>query len=237
VGGEQRCKRSAGVFDAHGHAQRRERRDGQPGESARVDGFEGREVHRDVHGHAVVSAAVPHLEPQRGDLRFAAVAKHVDARRARLAVRGNAGGREKVYHRRFDRPHHRPHRTTGTAEVEKQVRDQLAGTVVRHLAAAIGLDEWNPARVMHVLATARETQRIDGRVLGEPDFVSRRRRSRAGERLHRTPALDVVGDAERADFDGGGDRAGASDRGEVAGRRRQGRQSTIATIGCDVSSR
>ncbi|MBK6336890.1 MAG: hypothetical protein IPF60_14460 [Betaproteobacteria bacterium] len=109
-------------------------------------------------------------------------------------------------------------------QVEQQVRDQLARTMVGDLPAAVDLDRGDAVVAQQVLAAAGEAQRVDGRVLGQPDFVGRAGGAGVGERLHRAPGRQVGGAAQRPD-----QRAG--------GRRFVRHQSTIDTSGCEDRSR
>ena len=112
------------------------------------------------------------------------------------------------------------------AQVDQRVRDELAGTVVGDLSAAVDVHDGNAVVAPQVLAPARQSQRVDGRMLGEPDLVDGLRIARGGERLHRAPRRRVVGEAEFADRDGSGS----------VGRRRRGvhqcRHSPSTTNSC-----
>ena len=133
-----------------------ELRHGEARIAAGIDVGERREVHRDVDGEAVVRAAVAHLEPQRRDLRLAAVAPHVDARRRRLAVGGDAHANQAILppRPRWPGPSSRTPRPR-PPQVEQQVRDELAGTVVGDLPAAVDLEHRDAVVAQQVLASGR----------------------------------------------------------------------------------
>ena len=76
----------------------------------------------------------------------------------------------------LDAPDHARGRRARAPQVEEQVRDELAGPVIGHLPAAIDLDDRDAVVAQQVLAPAGEAQRVDRRMLGQPDFVRRRRR-------------------------------------------------------------
>ena len=80
---------------------------------------------------------------------------------------------EPFYHRRLDASGPSRGRPSSRArKIEQQVRDELAGTVIGDLAAAIDLEHRNAVVAQQVLAPAGEPERVDRRMLGEPDFVA-----------------------------------------------------------------
>ena len=81
-----------------------------------------------------------------------------------------------VYHRRLDAPDHVAHAEPRAPQIEQQVGDELARAVVRHLAAAVDLDDRDAVVAQQVLAAAGEPERVDRRMLGQPDLVGGRRR-------------------------------------------------------------
>ena len=82
--------------------------------------------------------------------------------------------REQVYHGLFHDPHQRPHGEASASHVEQQIHDELARAVISDLSAAVGLDDRNAAvHSRQVLAAARDAQRVDRRMLGEPQLVGR----------------------------------------------------------------
>ena len=86
---------------------------------------------------------------------------------------------EPFYHRAFEPPHHVAHAEPRAPQVEEQVRDELAGPVIRDLAAAIDLDDGDAVVAQQVLAPAGEPERVDRRMLGEPELVGVSPRVRA----------------------------------------------------------
>ena len=132
-------------------------------------------------------------QAQRGDLRFDAPGHRVDPWRRRLAVGGNTEGREPFYHRAFDGPDHRADAQLAPAQIAQQIHDELAGPVIRDLAAAVDLHRRNAVVAQQMLAPSGEPERVDGRMLGEPDLVRRVGRARGRECLHRAPRGHVLG--------------------------------------------
>ena len=78
------------------------------------------------------------------------------------------------------RLHHVAHAELRAPQVDQQVRDELPRAVIRDLTAAIDLDHRMPFVAQQVLATAGETERVDRRMLGQPDLVGCRERARIG---------------------------------------------------------
>src|SRR5690606_21445637 len=109
----------------------------QPGVAAGVDALEGFAIHGDVERQAVEGAAAAHADPERGDL---GAAVHVDARRARAALRMDTPNGQGVDDRLFDAANVLAHADAQAPEVEQRIRDQLAGAVIGHLAAAVDLE-------------------------------------------------------------------------------------------------
>src|SRR5205823_4951478 len=99
--------------------------------------------------------------------------------------------------------------------------------MIGHLATAIGLDHRDPVVAQKMLAPPGKSQRVNRRMLGQPDLVPRCRVARGGEVLHRAPRRRVIGPAETADDD-------APDPIDAS---RRVFHSTTLTIGCATSSR
>ena len=93
--------------------------------------------------------------------------------------------------------------------------------------ATVDLDDRDAVVAQHMLAPAGEAERVDRRMLGQPDFVGRFRVALRREILHGLPGGHVVGGAERAN-----DEAGGPVNHDVVTRH-----NTIFTIGCATSSR
>src|SRR5205085_9336357 len=87
-GAQARGELGTGRVDRARDAEVGELRDGKPRVAAGIDAVEGAKIHRDVHGHPVIRAAVAHLEAERCDLGLASAFLDVDARRRDLAVGG-----------------------------------------------------------------------------------------------------------------------------------------------------
>ena len=217
----------------------RELRHREPRIPAGVDVGKGREIHRDVHRQAVIRAASRYAQAEGGDLCLDPGARNVDARGRWLAVCGNIHGIKPFYHREL-----RSARTMARTpslrapQVAEHIDDQLPGAVVGDLPATIDLERGNAVVAQQVLAPTGETERVDRRMLGQPDLVRRVVRARRGERLHRAPRGLVVGPPECTDE--WQLRADPIAPEWLALLRRTsaiGHHSTIATIGCEVRSR
>src|SRR4051794_4038161 len=88
--------------------------------------------------------------------------------------------------------------------------------MIGNLSAPVDFQHGNAVRPQQMRGAAGESQRVDRRMLGQPDLVAGRGVARLGELLHRAPRRLVPGRAE------------ATDRDVV--------QRTIATIGCATRS-
>lgn len=85
-------------------------------------------------------------------------------------------------------------------QVEQEVDDDLAGTMVGDLAATVDLDDGDADIVQDVLALAGLAQREHRRMLDDPQFVGRFRCPPGGEVLHRAPGWFEIDPAETADL-------------------------------------
>src|SRR5262249_39305345 len=141
-------------------------------------------------------AAILYAQPERCDLRFARRELHVNAGRRRLAVGANPHRGKPFYYRGLDRPNHGADSKAAPPEVDHQVSDELPGSVIGDLPTAVDREHWNAVVAQQVLAPAREAERVDRRMLREPDLVAGRFAAGGGERLHRAPGRCAVGAAE-----------------------------------------
>ena len=73
----------------------------------------------------------------------------------------------------LQRHHQLAHAEPAPTHVEQRIDHELAGTVIRDLAAAIDLHQRNVARREHVLACRIHAEREDRRMLEKPDFIAR----------------------------------------------------------------
>src|SRR5712671_423277 len=183
--------------------------------AAGIDRGKRREVHVDVEGEAVVGAAARHANAERGDLR----ALHVNPGSAGPAF---AAPLEKVDHRLLEQPHEALHPDAAPREIDQGVEHDLAGAVIRDLAA--------PVRAQHRDAVLDRgglgalSQRVDRRMLDQPDFIRARRGSLRRESAHRLQGRLVFGQTEMPEKDACG-----ADFGDF-------HQSTITTDGWSHSS-
>src|SRR5262249_43056413 len=129
------------------------------------------------------------------------------------------------YHGALEPAHGVADAQAGTPQVEERIHDELPGAMIRDLPAAIDFEYGDAVLAQHMLAPPCQPERVDGRVLGEPELVAGRRSARRGERLHRAPGRLVCG---RAQFPYARSHSGA---------RRRRHQSTITTCGCADNSR
>ena len=67
----------------------------------------------------------------------------------------------------------RAHAQAGARMSKQWIDDELAGTVVGDLPAAIDVDDGDVARRQHVLALRVHAHREHGRMLEQPDLVGR----------------------------------------------------------------
>src|SRR5205823_3211163 len=135
--------------------------------AARVDELEVAQVGVDVQGDPVIAHAALDPEAQRPDLprrpgRGLAAGRATDpaARMAVTAVGGNAQLRAGRDHRLLERGHERAYEEGPVAEPQDRIGDELAGAVVRDLAAPLDPDDLDPAPPQ--LARAREDMALVG---------------------------------------------------------------------------
>src|SRR5206468_7444323 len=103
---------------------------------------------------AVVGASIAHSQSERCDLGFGISGRGIDARSRRLTIRGNSQRTEPFYHAGFDAPDHLAHAELRTLEIHQQINDELAGSVICDLSAAIDLEHRNAVVAQHVLASS-----------------------------------------------------------------------------------
>ncbi|MNY32374.1 hypothetical protein D3C86_1665850 [compost metagenome] len=128
----------------------------------------------------MVAAAVADLEAERGNLgALVRPVRQIDAGGAGLAFGCEIIRRQRVQHRLLDIGHQLAHHQVAAAQVQQQVGHDLARPVISDLSATIDLDDGNRGigreQVRGVPGLA---ERVDRRVLDQPDLV--RRVGRAG---------------------------------------------------------
>src|SRR5204863_8495439 len=84
-------------------------------------------------------------------------------------------------------------------EVDERVEHELPGTVIRDLAAALGLEHGNPVRhARPVRPVGGEAERVDRRMLEEPELIGGARIAPRIEFAHRLER-DVIGNPPQLD--------------------------------------
>src|SRR3990172_6077113 len=136
-------------------------RDAQSGLAARVDVGERGQVHVHVQRQAVIAKPVLDLQSQRGDLGFA----DIHAGRIFAALRSHAEFAEQVDYRLLHQAHQFAHIDLPAAQVEQQVGDDLAGTVIGDLSAAIDLYYRDVRALQQVFPFSRQAFLVKGRIL------------------------------------------------------------------------
>src|SRR5215813_2840526 len=161
--------------------------------SARIDGAKRRKVHVDVEREPMVGPPLANANAERRNLG----AVDVDAGRAGPAL---APYREQIDDRLLEERHELPHLDAAPCEVDERVDDELAGAVISDVATAIGLDHGNAVSGLRVLRAL--PQRVDRRVLEQPQLIRGIARPSRGEILHCCERRQIGGTAEALDFDG-----------------------------------
>ena len=105
----------------------------------------------------------------------------------------------RVDHRALQRLNERARVEPKAAQIEQDVDDLLSRPVIRNLSAAIDLHDRDAAAREHVLAVASHAERVDRRMLDEPDFVGRLPYPLRREGLHVRPDIGQRLEAEIAD--------------------------------------
>ena len=216
------------------------------GHPARVDELEVLEVHRDIERDPVVAHATFDAEAEGTDLaRRRPVRVAPAARMAVPARRGDAIRGAGLHERRLERADEWPQEQAALVQRDDRVRDQLAGAVIRDLAAALDADDVDaPALEVRlgradVRGIAVAPERQHGRMLEQQQLVADQAISALGdepflERVRGSVAApaEPAGDQRRARRGGVG--AWGEDRGihartiagptlRAVGRRRRGR--------------
>src|SRR5262245_19661566 len=168
-------------------------RDSEPWIAAGIDRGKRGKVHVDVQRESMVRPPLAHANAQRRHLGAA----DVDARRSWRAL---AATSEKVDHRLLEQRHELLHPDAAARKIDQGVDDELAGTVIRDIAAAVRLDHGNAVRHRPVLGAL--AQRVDRRMLKEPELIGRRFGSLRGERAHGFERGQIGDAAQALDADG-----------------------------------
>ena len=127
------------------------------------------------------------------------VEAHVDARLAAHAVAADAVVLERLQHRLLEPENVFLDVDAEPAQIDQRIGDDLAGSVVGHLAAAVAAHDLDRAGVEHVLVAPGDALGEDRRMLAEPELVGGRRLARGGERAHRVDREVVGNRAEHLD--------------------------------------
>ena len=165
------------------------------------DPVERRQVVVDVDGEAVHRDAARDVDADRGDLAV------LDPHAGVVAAASRRGrGRTPASPQRGDeRRLHRRARTRARRHVHDRIADELAGAVVGQLAAAVGLDDVDPARGTsprrrQLAGLGAAAARVDRRVLEQQQQVGQLAGLDAlAQALLQRDALAVVDAAEVAD--------------------------------------
>ena len=190
---EDRRQFGARLFDGSDYVEVGQLGHGKSRVAAGIDVGERCQIHGDVDRKAMVRAAVADAQSQRPDLCLAIRSRDINPRCRRLAVGGNSERREPFYQRALDGPDHRADAELARTQVVEQIRDELPRAVVGNLPAAIDLERRNAVIAQQVVVAARKTERIDRRMLSQPDFIACTDATRGGERLHCAPGRLVLG--------------------------------------------
>src|SRR5206468_3526493 len=140
-----------------------------------------------VEGEAVISPSARNADPERCKLR----APDVDAGRAGLALGAFA---DEIDHRLLQQPDEALHLDAASREVDERVEDELPGTVIGDLAAAVRAHYGN--RVRHARRPGALPERVNRRMLEQPDLVRGGCRARSGMGAHRLERRRVLDASE-----------------------------------------
>src|ERR1017187_2809546 len=187
-------------FDALRAALVRKLRHLQARIAAGIDASEGLQIHAHVERKSMIGGAAPDANAEAGKLALI----DVDARSALAAVRPDAKLRRIVDDGFLERRDEVPHAQARTLQVNERIDDELPGTVIGHLSAAIDLQHWNFAGCDEVRTARVHPQREDGGVLEKPDLIGACGTARGGKALHGMPGGFVVHAAKMTN-DGRGD--------------------------------
>ena len=151
----------------------------------------------------MVAAALMHLETQGGNFaqarkgllwcvgRFqrgwaagSGVQAHVNTRRARHAMAGEAVAGQHGQHGFFDAPDQFLDEIARAAQIDERIGHHLPRSVVGDLAAAVGGDDGDAVSLQHMLRFAGLPLRVHGRVLAQPKLIGRGSGARGGKRAH-----------------------------------------------------
>ncbi len=97
---------------------------------------------------------------------------------------------------------HQPLRAVPTAfKIDQKINDELTRAVVRHIAAAVAVDQRDAVDMGACSVTAFKAHGKHRRMLQQPNFVIGRRRARVRECLHGAKGFAVVHYAKLAQRD------------------------------------
>src|SRR5581483_11606680 len=173
---QQPCQALADLGRGAGDAEIARLRDAQTGVAARVDGAKGREVQVDVQGEPMVRPAAGYTYAERRHLGTV----HIDPRGPRPALRARS---EKVDHALLEQAYERLDLDAASSEIDQRIEHYLPGAVIGHLAAAVCRQHRNA--VGHLDRYRALAERVDRRVLEQPELVRRAPGPLGGEAAHR----------------------------------------------------
>src|ERR1700689_157728 len=110
--------------------------------AARVDALKGRKIHVDVESKSVIRGTAPDADTKTCKL----CACDVDTRRIAAAFGVDAPLARVVYDARLESADEVAHRQRRALQVNERIDDELSGTVIGHLPAAIDLQNRNIPR-------------------------------------------------------------------------------------------
>src|SRR5262249_56032142 len=95
-------------------------------------------------------------------------------------------------HPRLERPHEGPHVAAAARQVEHDIGDPLAWTMIGEAPAASGLEHWEAVRRDQLGWICARAGRVEGRVLQQPDAFTRSSEGDCrGSLLHESDGLRI----------------------------------------------
>jgi hypothetical protein len=176
----------------HGSCQVCEARDGKARIAAGVDPLERLHVQIQVQRNAVVAAAAPDPEANRGDLG----AIDIDTGRIRAGRCKDAVVGQQIDHGPFEQVHQGLDADAHPWKLQQQIGDELSRTVVSDLSAAVGLHHRDVSGRKQMLVTSRLAEREHRRMLQQPELIGCLGTALVREPSHRLPGGCVVSSAQ-----------------------------------------
>lgn len=162
--------------------------------TTRIDARIRFQIHVDIDGQSVITAAPLDAQAKRGDFATA----DVDARRAPFAISPHAPRLQEIDDRLLQYLDQTPYADTTPAEIEQDVDHELTGAMVGHLTPTVGAHDGDVAEIDEVLALPGPTEGEHGRMLEKPYLVSGVRAALRGELTHRLPGRAIIATSEVA---------------------------------------